>query len=94
MSSKLVPHRDVVGTPRGYAWHQHREQQPCDACRAAKATYDRERSQQPNVRQLRALRNTARHRAEMELIKRHRAEFNLLYKRELAPLLARDTGTG
>ena len=74
-----LTHQQVVGTARGFAWHQHRGTEPCALCKEGKAEYDRMRNLKPDVKATRRRRNVAVNLARKEIIKRHHAEYRLLY---------------
>ena len=76
------------GTARGFSQHQQRNEEPCARCKAGKAEYDHDRNLNPEVRRLRAIRNTAAHLARKEVVRRHKAEYKLLYRRNVERLLA------
>lgn len=67
------------GTPSGALWHARRGEDPCDACRAAKAEYDRQWRAAPEKVQRNRLHAGAQRRALKALKDAHPEEYRRLY---------------
>ncbi|HET7407348.1 MAG TPA: hypothetical protein VFJ21_09490 [Mycobacteriales bacterium] len=76
------------GTPYGASRHSKRGEPPCDACRAAKAEYDRRNRAIPERTARNRLRAKAQQRALAELKKAHESEYRRLYVAHKAALEA------
>lgn len=76
------------GTLTGHARHLARGEEPCEACRAAKAEYDERWRGSPRRARLGRLNARAQARAYGELSRRHKAEYDELYAAHRAELLA------
>ena len=75
------------GTYARYQTHRRRNEEPCDACRAANRAYLAGwRARNPRNTSRHAETNYARDRAYRALAKLHPAEFEALYSAELRAL--------
>lgn len=76
------------GTVTGHSRHLTRCEEPCEACRAAKAEYDERWRGTTRRARLGRLNARAQARAYGELARRHKAEYDELYAAHRAELLA------
>jgi hypothetical protein len=75
------------GTTSGHTQHLLDGERPCDACRAAKAAYDKRHREAPEARRRDRANARAQGRALRELRRAHVDEYHALYeqaKREIA----------
>lgn len=76
------------GRPAGFARHQVLGEEPCDACKEAKAEYDARRAQDAQVKARRAELSRARARALERLRREHPQEFGRILAEEQGKIVS------
>lgn len=74
---------DLYGTSKGYQHHRRADEEACPSCKAANATYNRERRKDPTKRRGEKVGSSARHKALVRLSHEHPERYRQLFIEEL-----------